>query len=37
MSWAPSISGITKLARPAKLGITNRKIISVACAENRPL
>ena len=33
MSWAPSISGMTKLASPANAGITNRKIISVACAE----
>ena len=37
MSCAPSISGTTKLAMPANDGITNRKIISVACAENRPL
>ena len=37
MSWAPSISGTTKFARPANDGMMNRKIISVACAENRPL
>ena len=37
MSCAPSISGMTKLARPANDGMMNRKIISVACAENRPL
>ena len=37
MSWAPSISGMTKLASPAKAGMMNRKIISAACTENRPL
>ena len=37
MSCAPSISGMTKFARPANDGMMNRKIISVACAENRPL
>ena len=37
MSGAPIISGMTKFARPANAGITNRKIISEACAEKRPL
>ena len=37
MSGAPSISGTTKFARPAKAGITNRKIISDAWTEKRPL
>ena len=37
MSGAPIISGITKLPRPAKTGITNRKISSDAWTENRPL
>jgi hypothetical protein len=37
MSGAPIISGSTKLASPAKTGITNRKIISVAWTENSPL
>ena len=37
MSGAPIISGITKLARPAKTGMMNRKISSEACTENRPL
>ena len=37
MSAAPSISGTTKFASPANAGMTNRKIISDACTENRPL
>jgi hypothetical protein len=37
MSCAPSMIGMTKLPRPAKAGITNRKIISAACTENSPL
>ena len=37
MSGAPSISGTTKFASPANAGMTNRKIISDACTENRPL
>ena len=37
MSGAPIMSGSTKLARPANTGITNRKISSEACTENRPL
>jgi len=37
MSGAPSMSGTTKFARPAKAGITNRKIMSDACTENSPL
>ena len=37
MSCAPSMSGMTTLARPAKAGMMNRKIISAACTENRPL
>ena len=37
MSGAPSISGTAKFARPAKAGITNRKIISAACSEISPL
>ena len=37
MSGAPSISGTTKFARPANAGMTNRKIISDACTEKRPL
>ncbi len=37
MSSAPSISGITKFARPANIGMMNRKIISAACTEIRPL
>ncbi len=37
MSGAPIISGRTKFANPANTGITNRKISSVACIENRPL
>ena len=37
MSGAPIISGSTKFARPANIGITNRKIISVAWTENSPL
>src|SRR5213075_1877422 len=37
MSGAPIISGRTKFARPAKAGITNRKIISDAWTEKRPL
>ncbi len=37
MSGAPIISGITKFARPAKAGITNRKIISEAWTEMKPL
>ena len=37
MSWAPSISGMTMLPRPANAGMMNRKIISAACTEKRPL
>ena len=37
MSGAPIISGSTKFASPAKTGITNRKISSVAWTEKRPL
>ncbi len=37
MSGAPIISGMTKFARPANAGITNRKIISEAWTEMRPL
>ena len=37
MSGAPIISGITKFAIPAKTGMMNRKIISEAWTENRPL
>jgi hypothetical protein len=37
MSAAPSISGTTKFASPAKAGITKRKIISVAWTEKSPL
>ena len=37
MSGAPSISGTAKFARPANAGITNRKIISDAWTEKRPL
>ena len=37
MSGAPIISGMTKFARPANAGITNRKIISEAWTETRPL
>ena len=37
MSGAPIISGITKFAMPANTGMMNRKIISEACTENRPL
>ncbi len=37
MSGAPSISGTAKFASPAKAGITNRKIISDAWTEKRPL
>ena len=37
MSGAPIMSGTTKFARPANAGITNRKIISDAWTENRPL
>ena len=37
MSGAPIISGITKFARPANAGITNRKIISEAWTEMNPL
>ena len=37
MSGAPIISGRTKFASPAKTGITNRKISSVAWIENTPL
>ena len=37
MSGAPIISGITKFASPAKVGMTNRKIISAAWTENSPL
>ena len=37
MSGAPIISGITKFASPAKIGMMTRKIISAAWTENRPL
>ena len=37
MSGAPIISGITKFAIPAKTGMMNRKIISDAWTEKRPL
>ena len=37
MSWAPIMIGITKLPRPAKAGMTNRKIISAACTEKSAL
>ena len=37
MSGAPSISGTTKFAIPAKTGTMNRKIISDACTEKSPL
>ena len=37
MSGAPIISGSTKFAIPAKTGMMNRKIISEACTEKRPL
>ncbi len=37
MSGAPSISGTAKFASPANAGMMNRKIISVACTETRPL
>ncbi len=37
MSGAPIISGSTKFARPAKTGMTNRKMRIVACTENTPL
>ena len=37
MSGAPSISGTTKFASPANAGMTNRKIISEAWTEKRPL
>ncbi len=37
MSGAPSISGITKLPMPAKIGTRKVKIISVACCDIRPL
>ena len=37
MSLAPIMIGSTKFARPAKAGMTNRKIISVACTLKRPL
>ena len=37
MSPAPSISGTAKFASPANAGITNRKIISDAWTEKRPL
>ena len=37
MSGAPIISGITKFAMPAKTGMMNRKIISDAWTEKRPL
>src|SRR3954447_1686348 len=37
MSGAPIISGTTKFAMPANTGMMNRKIISDACTENRPL
>ena len=37
MSGAPIISGSTKFASPAKIGITTRKIISEAWTENSPL
>ena len=37
MSSAPSISGTTKFAIPAKAGMMNRKIMIDACVEIRPL
>ena len=37
MSGAPIISGTTKFAIPANTGMMNRKIISEAWTENRPL
>ena len=37
MSGAPSISGITKLPRPANTGTRNVKIISVPCWDMKPL
>ena len=37
MSGAPSMSGTTKFASPANAGMMNRKIISAACIEIRPL
>ncbi len=37
MSLAPIMIGRMKFARPAKAGMTNRKIISVAWTLNRPL
>ena len=37
MSGAPSISGTAKFASPANAGMMNRKIISVACIDTRPL
>ena len=37
MSSAPSISGTTKLARPAKAGMIQRKIMIEACVEISPL
>ena len=37
MSSAPSISGTTKFARPAKAGMMNRKIMIDACVEISPL
>ena len=37
MSSAPSISGTTKFASPAKAGMMNRKIMIDACVEIRPL
>ena len=37
MSAAPSMSGTTKFASPAKAGMMKRKIISAAWTENRPL
>ncbi len=37
MSGAPSMSGTAKFARPANAGMMNRKIISAACIEIRPL
>ena len=37
MSGAPIMSGTTKFAMPANTGMMNRKIITDACTENRPL
>ena len=37
MSGAPIISGSTKFASPAKIGMMTRKIISEAWTENSPL